>query len=288
MNQKPLSRAERRRQEKAARRQLTPGEGGQTPRFTIQALKAQLQQATSPQEAKQIIAALVAQGWPRAAGEELAAYAAEYHEATAVLQAGEDTAAVSTLVDSAHAWADSMIDRSPERDRRACRAGCAFCCYLPVVLATAAEIVHLTTWLRTHCSSEELTALRQRLTDRSRQSAASAPASRAPLPLPCALLQDNQCMAYPARPLKCRGWTSLRREACEQAYGPGQSPSQVPADAYAFVMGNAVLNGLSDRATHAGLDGAAYDLTSALARALEMPDLVQRWRSGERLFEVNP
>ena len=124
MNQKPLSRAERRRQEKAARSQLTPGEGGQTPRFTIQALKAQLQQATSPQEAKQIIAALVAQGLPRAAGEELAAYAAEYHEAAAVLQAGEDTATVTTFVGNAHAWADSMIDRSPERDRRACRAGC--------------------------------------------------------------------------------------------------------------------------------------------------------------------
>jgi hypothetical protein len=286
MNQKPLSRAERRRQEKAARKQPAPSEGVQTQHLNIQALKAQLQQATSPQEARQIISALVTQGLPPAAGEELAAYAAEYHEATAALRAGEDTEIVATVVDNAHAWADRMIDRSPERDHRACRAGCAFCCYLPVVLATAAEIVHLATWLRTHCSPEELAALQQRLTDRSRQSVTSASPSRAQTPLPCALLQDNQCMAYPARPLKCRGWTSLRREACEQAYGPGQSPSQVPADAYAFVMGNAVLNGLSDSAMHAGLDGASYDLTDALARALEIPDVVQRWRSGERLFDA--
>jgi len=94
-------------------------------------------------------------------------------------------------------------------------------------------------------------------------------------------------MAYPVRPLKCRGWTSLRREDCEQAYGPSQSPSQVPVDAYAFVMGNAVLNGLSDSVTHAGLDGTSYDLTSALARALEIPDVVQRWRNGEQLFEAS-
>lgn len=68
MNQKPLSRAERRRQEKAARKQPTPSEGVQGRHLTVQALKAQLQQATSPQEAKQIISALVAQGLPPAAG----------------------------------------------------------------------------------------------------------------------------------------------------------------------------------------------------------------------------
>jgi hypothetical protein len=58
-------------------------------------------------------------------------------------------------------------------------------------------------------------------------------------------------------------------------------------DAYAFVIGNAVLNGLSDSATHAELDGTSYDLTHVLARALETPDVVQRWRNGERLFEAS-
>ncbi len=282
-----MNRAERRRQEKAVRKQPAPGGDTRAPHFTIQVLKAQLQQATSPEEARQLITALVAQGLPPAAGEELAAYAAEYHEATAVLRAGEDTETVTTLVANAHTWADTMIDRSPERDRRACRAGCAFCCYLPVVLVTAAEAVHLAAWLRAHCSPEELAALQQRLADRGRQSATSASTSHAQAPLPCALLQDDRCMAYAARPLKCRGWTSLRRESCEQAYGPGQSPSQVPVDAHAFVMGNAVLNGLSEGATHAGLDGTSYDLTYALALALEMPDVAQRWRNGERLFAAS-
>ncbi len=62
--------------------------------------------------------------------------------------------------------------------------------------------------------------------------------------------------------------------------------SQVPVDAYAFIMGNAVLNGLSDSITHAELDGACYELTHALARALETPDAVRRWRNGERLFDA--
>src|SRR5262249_21278957 len=89
-----------------------------------------------------------------------------------------------------------------------------------------------------------------------------------------------------ARPLKCRGWTSVRREACEQAYGHSQqSTTQVPVDAYAFIMGNAVLNGLNDSVTHAKLDGATYDLSHALAQALETSDGVQRGRNGGRLFE---
>src|SRR5215510_3758926 len=166
MNQKSLSRAERRRQEKVARKHSTSSQGVQELHFNIHALKAQLQQATSPQEAQQIISTLVTQGLPRAAGEELAAYAAEFHEATAVLQTEGDAEAVTTLVGNAHAWADSMIDRSPERDHRACRAGCAFCCYLPVVLVTAAEAVYLADWLHTHCSAEELVAIQQRLAER--------------------------------------------------------------------------------------------------------------------------
>ena len=91
-------------------------------------------------------------------------------------------------------------------------------------------------------------------------------------------------MAYPARPLKCRGWNSLRREACEQAYGDSPAIGQVPADLYAFLMGNAVLNSLSDGVKAAKLDGGSYDLSFALARVLDLPDAVHRWWNGEHLF----
>ena len=59
-----MNRAERRRQEKTARKQPA---GEDAPRLTIQALKAQLQQATSPEEVQRIITTLVMQGLPAAA-----------------------------------------------------------------------------------------------------------------------------------------------------------------------------------------------------------------------------
>jgi uncharacterized protein len=279
-----MNRAERRRQEKAAGKSVALGQRASLPHFSVTAIKTQLQHVTSPAEAQQLIAALVAQGLSPVGGDELTAYAAQYHEGLAALQADTTEEAVSSLVANAHAWADARIDRSPERDRRACRAGCAFCCYLPTVLASAAEVVHLAAWLHTHCSPEELTELQQRLRQRCHNQSSQASTSQPAPPQPCPLLRNNECMAYEVRPLKCRGWNSLRRDVCEQAYGHSESQAQVPADAYAFVMGNAVLNGLSDSAKHAGLDGDSYDLSHALMHALEIPDIVQRWRSGERLF----
>jgi len=279
-----VNRAERRRQAKVERQQVPRSQAGSSLQVSLASIKERLQQADSPVEVQEFIAVLVSQGLPLVAREELNVYAAQYHETRAALQDESKMAAVAPLVTNAHAWADAMIDRSPERDRRACRAGCAFCCYLPTVLVTAAEAVHLADWLRRHCSLDELSTIRHRLFERLKAKSASSSSSPTKQPLPCALLQDNRCVAYSARPLKCRGWNSMNHEICEQAYGHGQTTRQIPADAYAFTMGNAVLNGLGDGAAHAGCDGGSYDLSFALARVLDMPDAVQRWRNGERLF----
>ncbi|MBM4259481.1 MAG: hypothetical protein FJ147_26725 [Deltaproteobacteria bacterium] len=267
-----MNRAERRRLERDARKKGNANQAA-TPawRADVAAIKRQLQQQTSPEQIHQLIAALVAQGLPREAGEELAVYAAEYHDATAMLQAGKSAEQIATVVHNAHNWADSMVGQSPVVNQRACQAGCAFCCYVPTVLVTAAEARYLADWLRMHCSGDELDALRQRL--QFRQQRKSDPSAQAmSTPIPCALLQNNQCQAYSARPLKCRGWNSLRRDVCEQAYGHSQSSVQIPADAYAHMMGNAVFSGLRDSVTHAGLDGRTYDLTEALLQVLDVPE----------------
>jgi hypothetical protein len=279
-----MNRAGRRRQTKALEEPPAPEKKAPAPRLDIAQIKTQLQQATSPEQVQQIVSRLLELGLPPAGGEELIAYAAQYHEALAILSSNNDAAAVELLVNTAHEWADSRIDQSPDGNRRACKSGCAFCCYLPVVLASAAEVVYLADWLRTHCSSDELQQVRERLEARCVQDTASSQSKK---PFPCALLQDNQCMVYEARPFKCRGWNSVRLKACEQAYGQSETTTKVPVDTFAFVMGNAVLNGLSDSTHQAGLDGGAYELNSALLRALEFPDATLRWRRGEGLFDTS-
>ena len=278
-----MNRAERRRQAKVTKKKPAEEEKTSAPRPDIAQIKNRLQQAVSPQEVQQFIGQLRERGLPQAGGEELIAYAAQYHEALAVLNSDDEAASVALLVNSAHAWADDRIDQSPDRNRRACQAGCAFCCYLPVVLASAAEVVYLADWLRANCTPDDLAAVRKRLEARCEQSTTNPSDRRR---LPCALLQDDTCMAYEARPFKCRGWNSIRLEACEHAYGQSQATTKVPVDAFAFVVGNAVLNGLSDATRNAEIDGGAYELNAALLRALNLPDASLRWRNGERLFDV--
>ena len=271
-----MNRAERRRQAKVAKKNPIVEEKSTAPRLDIAQIKETLQRAASPQEVQHYVEQLLEQGLPQAGGEELIAYAAQFHEACAALSGNADSTAVERLVNSAHAWVDARIDQSPDCDQRACQAGCAFCCYLPVVLASAAEVVHLADWLRANYSADELGDVRNRLKARCEQQTER---------LPCALLQDNKCTAYEVRPFKCRGWNSVRLEVCEQAYGLSEAPVEVPVDTYAFVMGNAVLNGLSDGVQQAHLDSGAYELNSALLRALDSPDATLRWRNGERIFE---
>ena len=96
-------------------------------------------------------------------------------------------------------------------------------------------------------------------------------------------------MAYEARPLKCRAWNSLRLADCRQAYGhDGASARHVPIDTQAFVMGNAVLSGLTDSVTTAGLDGRRHELCLALDQALAQSDGAERWQRGEKMLSTKP
>ncbi len=275
-----MNRAERRRQ--AKRRRPTPPAPSPIP--TVATLKATLQRLSSPVEIQHYLDTLVAQGLPPAGAEELRVYAAEFHDATAILQQQSDTDRLPRLIANAQSWADTLIDQSPQKNQRACRAGCAWCCYLPVVLVTTAEALHLARWLRSHCSASELDALRHRLSARLQRQ--QAPAEKREPPLACPLLRNNRCMAYEARPLKCRAWNSLRLADCEQAYGHGASARQVPIDTPAFVMGNAVLSGLTDSVTTAGLDASQHELCQGLEQALAQSDEAERWQQGEKVLSA--
>ena len=274
-----MNRAERRRS--AKNREKNPRTRKEKPPRVpdVRTIKSHLQQAPSPQNVEKYIGQLVEQGLPAAGADELIAYAAQYHETRARLNnPGKE---IEVLLETSHAWADDRIEQSQARGDRACAPGCGLCCHLPLILAGAAEVVYLADWLKDNLADDQLEKVKQRLKAKyCADSSPCAPDTRSP----CVLLEDSKCLAYDARPFKCRAWNSLSLRACESAYGDGESPAQVPVDTYAFVMGNSILNGFSDAVDMEGLDGGAYELGTALLRALEMPNGAARWRNGERLF----
>ncbi len=192
--------------------------------------------------------------------------------------------AVNALKLGAHALSStsSRITQSPYHDQYACRAGCSWCCYIPVAV-TPPEALVMAQFLRDHCSAAELTEVRARLAANAVRSATLSLADQADARLPCALLRHGQCMVYEARPIRCRRWNSVDSTACEAGFHDAGAQI-VPVDTYAFEAGRDVQAGLHAGITQRGLDGTRYELHSAVWRALEMADAADRWVCGETVF----
>jgi hypothetical protein len=103
--------------------------------------------------------------------------------------------------------------------------------------------------------------------------------------IPCALLTaQGGCGGYPARPIKCRSWTSFDPGKCEQAFHQNPPRATVPVHPGVKAVGDGTMTGLRRGPHDAGMDAGGYELNSAVLCALETPDAAARWASGENIF----
>jgi hypothetical protein len=131
-------------------------------------------------------------------------------------------------------------------------------------------------------SPADFAALRERVVRLDEERRGLKVAGRRRQPLPCALLVDHRCIAYPVRPLTCRGFNSRDASRCEQFVtascpAPPLYEPQVRLTAF-------VLDGMRAGLAEAGLAGERVELTAALRIALEPPDAVERFLAGEAAF----
>jgi len=166
--------------------------------------------------------------------------------------------------------------RTPPRAPPACREGCAWCCYKRVGTA-APEVLRIVAYLRETLSAEQWQALEQRVASGVEQRRARRGA------LPCPLLAEDRCLAYPVRPLTCRGYNSSDAGRCQRSLDP-QDPVEVPLYAPQQRLLTFVLDGLRAGAQESRLDGELLELTAALEIALRTPDAEGRWLAGGTVF----
>jgi hypothetical protein len=166
--------------------------------------------------------------------------------------------------------------RTPPRTPSACRESCSWCCYKRVGTA-APEVLHIVTYLRETLSVVQWQALVQRVARGAEQRRARREA------LPCPLLVDDRCMAYPVRPLTCRGYNSSDAGRCQRSLVP-QDPVEVPLYAPQLSLLTFVLDGLRAGVRESCLDGELLELTAALEIALRTPDAEARWLAGGTVF----
>jgi Fe-S-cluster containining protein len=164
----------------------------------------------------------------------------------------------------------------------ACKEGCDWCCHLTVGTSVP-EVVRVLEYLRQNLSPDAFGALRERVLRLDEQRRERRAAGRDEAGLPCALLVNHRCTAYPVRPLMCGGFNSSDAAECERfVQSSGQSP--VPLYAPQLRLAAFILDGTVAGLSDAGLTGERVELTAALRIALEVPGAVERFLAGEPVF----
>jgi Fe-S-cluster containining protein len=172
---------------------------------------------------------------------------------------------------------DTLVAHTPPDERPACRAGCVFCCAIPVEIR-APEAIYIALRLREERSSAEIDALLEKLRRRVAERRGWLCDERWARRQMCVFLQSNWlCGIYAFRPLNCRGWTSKSRDDCA-------SESPVTPHALVHLATQAAGHGLTRVAAAMQLESTSYELEAAILRALETPDAAERWARGERIF----
>jgi Fe-S-cluster containining protein len=164
----------------------------------------------------------------------------------------------------------------------ACTEGCDWCCYLRVGTAVP-EVVRILAYLQQTLSPEELQSVRERVLKLDEERRQLPVGKRGNARLPCALLAGRRCLAYPVRPLTCRGFNSRDAEQCERFVKHGHKVT-VPTYAPQIRLTTFLLDGMRAGVSEAGLKGDLVELTAALRIALLVPDAVERWLAGEPVF----
>jgi Fe-S-cluster containining protein len=206
----------------------------------------------------------------------------ESEAATAILAGGRAAAKVRELVEHAFAYTrtntEALLRRTPPEGQPACRAGCAFCCAIPVSVQPP-EALYMALHLRERLNADELAALVARLRHRVEARRGWTIEQRRTHQCRCVFLKaDWRCGIYEGRPLACRGYTSQSAEACQE------DRDTIPVHGGVMYATSGVSYGLVEATEALGLESARYELESAVLCALEVPDATERWLRGERVF----
>ncbi|SUS03685.1 Flagellin N-methylase [uncultured Defluviicoccus sp.] len=181
---------------------------------------------------------------------------------------------------------DRAFDAAPAGARAtvACRAGCGTCCHVPVG-AQAHEVLIAAEYIQTHSTCADLEAVIARVAVHRAAFAGRTPDERLAQRRPCALLVEENCSIYGARPGSCRSHHSHDLDGCRTNLAAGIDRVDVLIPAIRGRM-FAVMLAIDQAAEAAGFDAQAYDFGSALHEALTDSLCVVRWLRRQPAFSA--
>ena len=166
----------------------------------------------------------------------------------------------------------------------ACKCGCSYCCHLRVEIRPHEAFV-LAQHIRTRLTPEEGARILARIKENLAPIASLSREQHVRAGIPCALLEENACSVYEARPAACRKYHSVSVVVCRAAFNDTSAPliGEIEHE-QVRLAGNAVALGYAKGLEEAGYDAGLYELHYALYRALIDSKAEKRYRRGKRAF----
>ena len=203
------------------------------------------------------------------------------------LAAGSSAAHVAAVVmDAADRLEPLVADLVRERPP-ACARGCSCCCHGLKIEVSAPEAVAIAEYLR-ELTPEELARTREQMAEEADYARSLDAETRWREQTRCAFLEEEsgECVIHAVRPFTCRAHTSMSLAACEAAARDAERRTPIhkhPVPASIFGMAKSAITVACDEAK---LDPRSFEITNAVAVALNEPDAAERWAHGEALFDA--
>ncbi|MFN2358140.1 MAG: YkgJ family cysteine cluster protein [Desulfotignum sp.] len=168
-----------------------------------------------------------------------------------------------------------------------CQSGCSFCCHSRIHVMPL-EAVLICAHVQDHFSPAELHGLKDRIHGNLALTRGMNLARRVAVKdqTPCIFLEHHACSIYAQRPLICRTWNSLNRQACETAFVCGDHKAEIPclsAPNYVYTLARDVVESVC-KGMH--LETGRFELVSAMDHCLGMADAAGAWKGGTAIFDT--
>jgi hypothetical protein len=157
-----------------------------------------------------------------------------------------------------------------------------------LVGVTAPEAIAIARYIRSHLKWAEQKRILELAIENTRKMASNSPAENDPLALRCPLQgSDCVCCVYAVRPLRCRPLHALaiaRATSNGRAVSNAEPGEPIEGCRHIYAVADGVEAGLTGAMRSAQLSADVYELNSALANLLPLPDAAERWVRGEDVF----
>lgn len=179
---------------------------------------------------------------------------------------------------------DARLSAAPDAHTLACKNGCYWCCYFTVDVR-AVEVFSILDFMARELSVAEQERVRREIAANSAMLQGLDEDERMRRNVKCPFLSAGRCTIYEARPQTCRNYHATDVAGCRASY---ERPDDTEIDPdfapLVYQAGGAHVDAFCSALQQRGYDVQAYELSSALAAAMQQPAARARFEAKQTPF----